>query len=745
MIWKLFTLSLIRDFYFLSDSPPSAVSVTHRPATSPTASVPRRTFKVSRPTYPEEADGNLLSTPPHTYGFTSNGPHSGYASPPSTASPTTPKSPDLHLSLHPHSVPFVTSPNGNHPSFLHSDPTIPKSPIDYRGYKFPVPPLTSSPSGSTSSDPMDGHDLRRGHLERFAGASEGDDSDGDPSIIHHGEDRHTLGEDPTESMIDLDQQIEEVLNLNLKYQNLASQGRGTGRGTDSERRMVSDSTVQSYTPSKKFTESPKRRKKRSGGRHSSGSSSATRDRSSLDTTSPPEVHSALPAHITMPPSARSSLSSARNPPVFMTPGYVPPHTSHGPPPRMPLPPSPTSTPPTLFNSMALGSPSTTSPAMVAVALAGTNSSIPSVLSGTASSPQAQVTSLTYALHTQRSRFESLSAQVIHASAQWEDERSTYERRISELEAEVMKQVDTVSLLQYQQENGLPPRLEKSQQTSPVVASVELTDMERECYEKKIEEQERRVEEVEKMLAMYEQEKYAWERERKGLRWLVEQHGKSFGLSNLPSENGSVVVEEQPAPIVAKRPVVYRSATATIPLPLLLSTKATVKGTGNPGKRDGAYPSLTASSKTTPPTPPYATSRRPHTAAPAGLHSSSMSRESSSRASMDGSLLLAPSVFKDGKTLKRNSVHITDFESFALGYAPGQRRSPRPLSAAMDEMLEKLRKLGNEAATVVEDARSIEESRSVGLSESASSVDSQTDGEADTTVVLPPTKAHETLA
>ena len=47
------------------------------------------------------------------------------------------------------------------------------------------------------------------------------------------------------------------------------------------------------------------------------------------------------------------------------------------------------------------------------------------------STQAQITSLTFALHSQRTRYESLAGQVVQQQNLWEDTKALYEAKIAE--------------------------------------------------------------------------------------------------------------------------------------------------------------------------------------------------------------------------------------------------------------------------------------------------------------------------
>ncbi|KAG8896041.1 hypothetical protein FRB99_000204 [Tulasnella sp. 403] len=161
------------------------------------------------------------------------------------------------------------------------------------------------------------------------------------------------------------------------------------------------------------------------------------------------------------------------------------------PPRLPLPPSP------IMQQTSPSSPPT---------------------------PQAQIASLTYALHTQRSQYESLSAHIIQLQASWDDQRAVLEARIAELEASSGRQREST--------------------ITQDLVSKSLSDAERMEYEKRIEECEQALESKERRIHQLEEEKFEWEKERKGLRWLVGV-GRLGAVPLRPSDSEATVVGETP--------------------------------------------------------------------------------------------------------------------------------------------------------------------------------------------------------
>ncbi|KAG9019146.1 hypothetical protein FRB90_005983 [Tulasnella sp. 427] len=322
-----------------------------------------------------------------------------------------------------------------------SAPSISRASVQYILDPKTAPPVPSLPGG---------RDTFGGYV--FPAAAESSDSEieKDESDEYDGEEDEDdettkLPESPSRSSVYLKEQLENVLKMNNAYLELATADKEARRTSKPPPPLAGSAPVPVPVAGENKTPvlgSP----------------------AEVISTRANKADSMRTVSMTSSRSAESNVSVGR-----INVAYV---ASPNGPPRLPLPPSPIadglSPSHTLVQTSPLlpsGSPPTTIQA--------------------ATSAQAQITTLTYALHTQRNRYEALSGHLCQQQALWDDERAAYETRLSEVDRE---KVDLVA--------------------------------EREQFAKRLQELEKDLAERDHRISQLESEKFAWERERKGLRWLV---------------------------------------------------------------------------------------------------------------------------------------------------------------------------------------------------------------------------------
>ncbi|KAG8877916.1 hypothetical protein FRB97_002914 [Tulasnella sp. 331] len=546
-------------------------------------------------------------------------------------------------------------------------------PIEFRGYMFPQPPLASSPPGTAkggddaSVDPLTIVEPKNEEL-----SSTDEDSDRRGGAV--------LGPSRSNESMVLNRQIVDVLEMSKTYGALAEEGKekqGKEKETDTPRASSHQSSQQQVA-----TKAPASRT------HFGHSSTA----------------------------ARMSVSSSKSTSWMSVPAPGPP--------RLPLPPSPiiigsgSSTTPTVRNpspilngglASAFGSP-TLPP-----------SSSPVFTS--ASTPQAQITSLTYALHTQRNRYETLSTEMTNLRAGFEKERATYDAKIAELlsrdeerekEMKEMKEqlIEYFNLAEAQKQRQLlqenKSRHLSYEQHHSRKQTFGLGEEERAEYDRRMEEFERQLDERDARIVALEEARYRWERERKGLRWLVGRVGPGVevegdhddgsrvaaGLTTIgPSDSEMTAisvrdegVQTEVSHLLTKRPGFKRSV--TLPATLELTGEMTasivpvnvISNSPDNSRPKSILVSISQPSDqklVTPLLDAFAVSRP-------------LSTEPVSRTSLDEQLLHGrrhrpegpPS--RESLSVRRHSVHVESPTTASMG---GWR-----FSAALDDMLQKLRSL-----------------------------------------------------
>lgn len=506
-----------------------------------------------------------------------------------------------------------------------SAPDMSRSSIQYILDPKTAPPVPPIPGGRNTFG---------GYV--FPAAAESSESEKDESEDYDDEDEGDqttkLPDSPSHSSVYLKEQLENVLKMNDAYLELAT--------ADKEARRSSTKPAQTVVPPP-LALAP------------ASTATAMQDKTPV-LGSPAEVtstrankaESLRTVSVTSSRSAASSVSVGR-----INVAYV---SSTSGPPRLPLPPSPVAVP----GSVGPISPAQSSPLVP--------STSPTSAIQAATSPQAQITTLTYALHTQRNRYEALSGHLCQQQATWDDQRAAYETRLSEIERE---KVDLLA--------------------------------EREQFAKRLQELEKEMAERDHRITQLEAEKFAWERERKGLRWLVTsgRMGASAGsrpMSRSSSTSGSLSraathmrpTDSEATAISAEDPVEEPSAIA--------EPKVEVEESGTDAIPDVEPVSVSSSEQTlridiTEVTPTPRRSNNSSSTAPSRPVSViSQVSVTSSRTSLDDGLLHPRISTSDSSNkMKRHSMYE------AATIATPTSVSRRPLSAALDDMLQKLRTLGEE--------------------------------------------------
>ncbi|KAG8922722.1 hypothetical protein FRC02_011666 [Tulasnella sp. 418] len=586
-----------------------------------------------------------------------------------------------------------------HPRVGYSEEDSP--PIEFRGFKFPAPPPQQPPSPPKSTS---------------VSSIQEDEEDNSATRRHM-----PLRPAPSSSTLFFDKQVEEVLNMDKAFRErvaAAKDQEADGHDADEERtdgEMMGNSCTETETESEdadegsSFVDMGGRKRKGSGGKSDKRKSEASTidasvfgRRVSVDTAmtststatsgaasvqgsiateailgSPalvpsPVAHPPLPSKSarrrssSMRLSSNSASTSASITPVLNGDGVqrfvggsggrartaesnrsssiggknaIPPIPNLeglgfvggvGRPPKMPLPPSPTVlTPP----SSSGGPPA----------------------SAISASSQAQITALTYALHTQRTRYENLSAHVVQLSTGWEEERRGYEGRIGEL-------IGVVSALE-----------------------VKMDALKEE----------------------FEGERFRWEREREGLRWLVEG---SLGSSGTEEVLGSDAPNR-------RRPAMTRSTTLPLSIKPLSSQVAEQNDEdekaedSESNKRDAAYFGSASSPRDVGFPPEIYTTPSPSPAKPRHRNGTTSRPLSASISLRDrDSLFLQPPNTSLDASLRRRSMHDSSPGGSISIPAPDRNKRfstgssflrDRPLSAALDDMIIKLQNLGDTVAVADE--------------------------------------------
>ncbi|KAG9041293.1 hypothetical protein FS837_012432 [Tulasnella sp. UAMH 9824] len=262
-----------------------------------------------------------------------------------------------------------------------------------------------------------------------------------------------------------------------------------------------------------------------------------------------------------------------------------------------------------------------------------------------------ITTLTYALHTQCNRYEALSNHLCQQQATWDDQRAAYETRLSEIERE---KVDLLA--------------------------------ERERFAKRLQELEK------------ESEKFAWERERKGLRWLVTSGRMGASAGSRPmSRSGSMSKEaeemkptDSEATIVSTEDFVDESPANAEPKAVVEDVKDHILDAESV-PASGSDQTLRIDVTEVTPTP-RRSNNSSSTAASSPFSVISQMSAASSRTSLGDGLLhprITTTPGPSSNKMKRHSMYE------AATIVTPTSVSRRPLSAALEDMLQKLRSLGEE--------------------------------------------------
>ncbi|KAG9026082.1 hypothetical protein FRB95_009459 [Tulasnella sp. JGI-2019a] len=521
-------------------------------------------------------------------------------------------------------------------------------PIEFRGYMFPVPPATSSPDREEAPT-----------IGPCGESSTDDDSDSGRVAKAIGD----LDASRSSTSVFLDRQIVDVLKMSETYGALAEEGKG------------------------------KQEKERS------------------DSLRPSVSRTIMPMASTLghpSASARNSISSSKSMSRVTSSGLG---LTAGPP-RLPLPPSPFPT--TMSASPTIVGNSPIHLGGLASAFGSPNFLPASPVFTTGSTPQSQITSLTYALHHQRSRYESLSAQIIHLRAGYDQERAMYEAKMAELisrdedrEREVQELKDQMAehlrLAEVRKQQGEQSRHQSYEQHySRHQQDLGLTGEEREEYERRLKDFEKQVVEMSSKIVALEEARFGWERERKGLMWLVgrvgeEADGEEEATRALPmigpsdSQKTAIATDDNPVQTsnaAVKRPGFRRSV--TMPATLDLAAKMTASIIPINVTSDSEVPShpksINVSSHQDQDQKPITPLLNAFTISrPISTYASSL------RTSLDEQLLQPRELLRRGTgsqsslNVRRHSLHV---DSPSLASKGGKR-----LSAALDDMLIKLRSLG----------------------------------------------------
>ncbi|KAG9023993.1 hypothetical protein FRB95_012226 [Tulasnella sp. JGI-2019a] len=202
------------------------------------------------------------------------------------------------------------------------------------------------------------------------------------------------------------------------------------------------------------------------------------------------------------------------------------------PPRLPLPPSPIRTAVSSSSTASGTSPTGHSSAF------GSPTFLPASPPSTAgSTPQAQITSLTYALHNEHNRYESLSAQMVQLRAEHDQERLKYEAKIAALisrdatrERELQDLKDQLTehsklrKLQGKQSRHVSYEQHYSRQQQQQQPNQGLAEEEREGYERRLKEFEKQAAKMDAKIVALEEARAEWQKEREGMMWLLGRVG-----------------------------------------------------------------------------------------------------------------------------------------------------------------------------------------------------------------------------
>ncbi|KAG8963673.1 hypothetical protein FRC05_004554 [Tulasnella sp. 425] len=521
-----------------------------------------------------------------------------------------------------------------------SAPDMSRSSIQFILDPKTAPPVPAIPGG---------RDTFGGYVFPAATESSGSEMEKDESEEDDDEDegeRTTkLPDSPSHSSVYLKEQLENVLKMNDAYLELAT--------ADKEARRSSKPAPMSVPPSVPAPISVP----------------ATVEEKTPVLGSPAEftsmrankADSTRTVSVTSTRSAASSVSVGR-----INVAYV---SSASGPPRLPLPPSPVTVP------ANIGSVSPTHASPLAPSTSPASAIQP------ATTPQAQITTLTYALHTQRNRYEGLSAHLCQQQALWDDQRAAYETKLSEIERE---KVDLVA--------------------------------EREQFAKRLQELEKELAERDHRISQLEAEKFAWERERKGLRWLVTSGRMGASAGSRPMSRAGSSSKEAAHMKPTDSELTAISVEDSVEEPLTTTEPKTALS-----EQDNVT-DQTVRIDVTEVTPTPRRSHNSSSTAPSRplsvISVTSQVSVTSSRTSLDDGLL-HPRITAPGSSnkMKRHSMYE------AATIATPSSASRRPLSAALEDMLLKLRSLGEEDRDSSHDESSSKRSNpkktSVGMTSSKS--------------------------
>ncbi|KAG8921723.1 hypothetical protein FRC00_008311, partial [Tulasnella sp. 408] len=321
-------------------------------------------------------------------------------------------------------------------------PPIAGARTTFGGYVFPA--ATESSESEMEKDESEDYD--------------DDEEDGDQTT--------KLPESPSHSSVYLKEQLENVLKMNDAYLELATADKVARRSSTKPAPTVVPTPLAPAPASTAANKTP-----------------VLGSPAEVTSTRASKADSLRTVSVTSSRSGASSVSVGN-----INVAYV---SSTNGPPRLPLPPSPVAVP----GSVGPISPTPSSPLVP--------STSPSSAIQPATSPQAQITTLTYALHTQRNRYEALSNHLCQQQATWDDQRAAYETRLAEIERE---KVDLLA--------------------------------EREQFAMRLQELEKELAERDHRISQLESEKFAWERERKGLRWLVTSGRMGASAGSRPMSRSS---------------------------------------------------------------------------------------------------------------------------------------------------------------------------------------------------------------
>ncbi|KAG9042550.1 hypothetical protein FS837_010729 [Tulasnella sp. UAMH 9824] len=482
-------------------------------------------------------------------------------------------------------------------------PPIAGARTTFGGYVFPA--ATESSESEMEKDESEDYD-------------EEDEEDGDQTT--------KLPESPSHSSVYLKEQLENVLKMNDAYLELATADKAARRSSTKPAPTVVPPPLAPALASTAVDKTP-----------------VLGSPAEVISTRASKADSLRTVSVTSSRSGASSVSVGN-----INVAYV---SSTNGPPRLPLPPSPVAVP----GSVGPISPAASSP------LVPTTS--PTSAIQPATSPQAQITTLTYALHTQRNRYEALSNHLCQQQATWDDQRAAYETRLSEIERE---KVDLLA--------------------------------EREQFAKRLQELEKELAERDHRISQLESEKFAWERERKGLRWLVTSGRMGASAGSRPtSRSGSLSKEpeqmkptDSEATIVSTEDFVDESPANPEPKAVVEDVNDAILDTESV-PASGSDQTLRIDVTEVTPTP-RRSNNSSSTAASRPVSVISQMSAASSRTSLDDGLLHPRITTTSGPSsnkMKRHSMYE------AATIATPTSVSRRPLSAALEDMLQKLRSLGEE--------------------------------------------------